>query len=933
MKLPILSARRYAGKLARNKYFIFILLSVILWSLFSLIIINYYYENISTTIYAEKLKIAKEQAKNASTALTEKLRFYKEISMMGSLNESVVSNLILREKSKSEISLTTDLRKELWSQDTSLALLNSYFFNLSKNLQIDAIYLLDKAGNCVASSNANTKQSFVGTDYSYRDYYKKTLGGRASQQYAMGAISKNPGLYYSTPVLLDGQLIGVMVVKQNIDSLRSIAKAGDLFISDINGVVILASDKALEQQQLENQTFNETVVSEKELFSMYGRSKFNKLKITPWQQAAFPESAYLNDSHSPVILANENIPDDLLTIHAYHPLQELAILEIHREAQFILLVVAGSFAIFMISGLIFYLREARKIAENTRIAATAFETQQGIMVTNPLGVILRVNKAFTAITGYSLQELVGHSSRLFSSGRHDSSFFADMRTTLKAHDAWQGEIWNRHKNGALFPGWVTISTVKNEAGLVTHCVASFVDISIIKNAESQLQRLAFYDPLTDLPNRRLFSDRLLQVLSLSERHQRKGAILFIDLDDFKDINDSMGHEQGDLVLKHCAKQFISCIREGDTVSRFGSDEFVVLLENLSENDQESAIQAEIVGDKIIRIINQTYKLGTHKHHHTCGIGVTMFGGAHNGTVEDHIQRAELAMFQAKVNGRNSIRFFDPKMHADVAARVALEADLREAVAQNQFTLFYQTQVNQHGLETGVEALVRWQHPIRGVVPPNDFILLAEETGLILPIGRWVLVAACAQLVAWSKQADMRHLTIAVNVSAREFRDKDYVQDVVDVLNLTGVDPTRLKLELTESVFVHDVEDIIEKMKVLKSTGLSFSLDDFGTGYSSLSYLKRLPLDQLKIDKGFVQNIMTDSNDVAIAKMIIVLAKSLGLSVIAEGVETESQRKLLALEGCMAYQGYLFGRPLALEEYEAYSHNAPATALRPSPLND
>jgi diguanylate cyclase (GGDEF)-like protein/PAS domain S-box-containing protein len=452
------------------------------------------------------------------------------------------------------------------------------------------------------------------------------------------------------------------------------------------------------------------------------------------------------------------------------------------------------------------------------------------------------------------------------------------------------------------------------------------DVTGRKAAQELIQTLAYSDSLTGLPNRRLLIDRLQQALASSFRRQLQGALMLVDLDNFKDQNDTLGHEQGDLVLCQTAKRLSACIRQGDTVARLGADEFVVLLEQLDQSPLEAAMQTESVGNKILEELRQSYQLGDAKISCTASIGVTLFGEKQEDTVEP-LKRAELAMYQAKAQGRNTLRFFDPRMQAVVNSRVVMEAGLREAVEKNQFLLHYQPQVTGQGQITGVEALLRWQHPKRGMVPPAEFIPLAEETGLILPIGNWVLETACKQLVRWASQPRMAHLTIAVNVSARQFHQRDFVDQVTSTLHRTGANPMRLKLELTESVMVANVEEVIVKMNALKGRGVGFSLDDFGTGYSSLSYLKRLPLDQLKIDQGFVRDILIDANDAAIAKMVVALADSLGLQVVAEGVEIEAQRDFLAAMGCLNYQGYLFSRPVPVQEFEAFVQTGNHTQLR------
>ena len=571
--------------------------------------------------------------------------------------------------------------------------------------------------------------------------------------------------------------------------------------------------------------------------------------------------------------------------------------------------------------------DRKRIEADLQVAATAFEAQVGIIVTDASTEILRVNQAFTEDTGYTAAEAVGRTPRMFKSGRHDAAFYAAMWESIRRTGAWQGEIWDRRKNGEIYPKWMTITAVKGPDGVASHYVGTQFDLTDRKAAEEEIRYLAFYDPLTRLPNRRLLLDRLHQALATSARRQRQGALLFIDLDNFKTLNDTLGHNLGDSLLQHVAQRLASCVREGDTVARLGGDEFVVILEDLDPTPNEAAAQAKAVGEKIRAALNQTYLLSGRDSHSTPSIGVALFGNKQE-TVEQMLKQADLAMYQAKSAGRNVVRFFDPKMQATVTARAGLEMDLRNAVHQEQFVAYYQVQVDGGGRSTGAEVLVRWQHPRRGMVLPGEFIPLAEETGLILPLGHWVLERACMQLAAWAARTDMAHLSLAVNASVQQVRQPDFVEQVLAVLDRTGADPRKLTLELTESLLMSNAEDTIAKMSALKAAGVGFALDDFGTGYSSLSYLKRLPLDCLKIDRSFVLDVLTDPNDAAIAKTIVALARSLGLSVIAEGVETEEQRDFLAGNGCHVYQGFLFSRPLPLEEFERVLHRAswPATSL-------
>jgi len=449
------------------------------------------------------------------------------------------------------------------------------------------------------------------------------------------------------------------------------------------------------------------------------------------------------------------------------------------------------------------------------------------------------------------------------------------------------------------------------------------DITERKNAEVEIQRLAFYDALTGLPNRRLLIDRLQHALAMNERDRDhlSGALLFIDLDNFKDLNDTLGHDVGDVLLKLVGERIVQCVRAVDTVSRFGGDEFVVMLEKLESEPVHAAAHVEAVARKILVALNHSYDIGGHDHHSTPSIGIALFQDQHV-SVEELLKRADLAMYQAKAAGRNTLRFFDPDMQAVVAARSALEFDLRQGLLRKELLLYYQPVVNQHGAVVGAEALVRWMNPQRGMISPGEFIPLAEATGLILPLGEWVLEQACAQLKVWSAHLDTDHLTLAVNVSARQFRQPEFASQILLMLEATGANPARLKLEITESLLVTDVDDAIRKMTELRNVGVRFALDDFGTGYSSLAYLKRLPLEQLKIDQSFVRDVLTDPNDAVIAQTVLALGQSLGLTVVAEGVETEGQRNFLLHHGCKVFQGYLFGKPVPIGDLHLQQYKGP-----------
>ena len=442
------------------------------------------------------------------------------------------------------------------------------------------------------------------------------------------------------------------------------------------------------------------------------------------------------------------------------------------------------------------------------------------------------------------------------------------------------------------------------------------DITERKQAEEEIRNLEFYDALTHLPNRRLLMDRLQRAMAASARSGREGALLFIDLDNFKTLNDTLGHDVGDQLLVEVAQRLQFSVRTADTVARLGGDEYVVVLEILSSDHLDAAAQTEVISAKILELLKQPFRLAGNEYRFTASIGATLYNGQQI-SKEELIKQADIAMYQAKKAGRNTLRFFNQQMQTSVNNLATLEGELRLALDKQQFQLYYQIQVNDSNLPLGAEVLIRWFHPKRGIVSPLQFIPLAEECGLILSIGAWVLEMACAQIKAWQKDPHTRHLFLAVNVSSRQFRQPDFVQQVKATVQQHGIDPGLLKLELTESMLDESIEDTIQTMNALNQIGVRFSLDDFGTGYSSLQYLKRLPLDQLKIDQTFVRDIAFDNSDKAIVRNIIVMAHSLNLDVIAEGVETEEQRQILLENSCIHHQGYLYSKPLPIDQFEVF----------------
>jgi len=538
----------------------------------------------------------------------------------------------------------------------------------------------------------------------------------------------------------------------------------------------------------------------------------------------------------------------------------------------------------------------------------------GIVTIDEEGRLVEFNPAAERILGYQREQVIGRSlaevmippAMREAHSKGHQHFIAtgeqhifDRRLEMVAMRA----------DGSEFPVELTITSM-HDKGL--NLVTGFIrDISKRKKAEEDIRNLAFFEVLTGLPNRRLLLDRLQQAFATSARAQTHGAVLFIDLDNFKSLNDSRGHDVGDLLLIEVSMRIRACVRDEDTVARLGGDEFVVVLEDLSGNIDYAATEARAVGEKILSEINKPYTLQSMEHHSSSSIGVSLFLGYDVG-VDELLKRADTAMYQAKASGRNTQRFFDPAMQAAIENRVELEAQLRRALIHQQFRLYFQVQVDTDRHIFGAEVLLRWMHPERGLVTPAEFIPVAEESGLIVPMGKWVIYGACEQLKCWEKIPYAQGIQLSVNVSARQFRHPDFVEEVQTALEVTGANPNLLKLEMTESLVIDDVVGTVEKMQVLKKLGVRFAMDDFGTGYSSLSYLKQLPLTQVKIDQSFVRDIAVDPSDASIVQAIIVMSKALGFNVIAEGVETEEQFDLLAQYGCNQFQGYLFGKPLDLE---------------------
>lgn len=580
----------------------------------------------------------------------------------------------------------------------------------------------------------------------------------------------------------------------------------------------------------------------------------------------------------------------------------------------IAVIVLQRFGEYFFNGFVRDLTEHNKNIEELRISAITFNSQDAIIITDAEIKTLRVNQKVLDISGYKSSELIGLEPSLLSSNVQSDQFYADMWQTIETLGSWEGEVWDKRKDGDVFPLLIAITTIRDAKNRITNYVLSFSDITPTKRDADAIHKLAFFDPLTHLPNRRALSERVAHALMVCESHGKTLAVLFIDMDNFKDINDALGHQLGDRILIETAQRLRRCMRSNDTVARIGGDEFAIVVKNLDFNIDTAKAEVEIVAAKILAILNQSYQLDKQEIHSGASVGVAI--ARHSQVpIEELFKQADIGLYQAKISGRNQMCFFDPAMEQTVTLQAQLANALHGAVQDQQFELYYQVQVDSEHSPVGAEALIRWEHPQLGIVSPNDFIPLAEASGLILPIGRWVLDNACAQLKRWQSDARTCWLSVAINISPRQFHQSDFVETVLQAIAKFDISPSSLKLELTETVILDNTSETVEKMHQLKRVGVEFALDDFGTGYSSLSYLTQLPLSQLKMDQSFVRNIgLTESDDI-IVQTIIVMAKSLGIRVIAEGVETEAQCSFLKNLGCPLFQRYLFSKPVPVAEFE------------------
>ncbi|SNT36112.1 PAS domain S-box-containing protein/diguanylate cyclase (GGDEF) domain-containing protein [Noviherbaspirillum humi] len=818
-------------------------------------------------------------------------------------------------------------------EDAALAArANSLLAYLNDSAGSEVLYLIDRNGRTVAASNWNRKDSFVGHDFSFRPYFRDAIEGREGRFYAMGTVSRVPGYYLSHPVIDGGRILGVVAVKVDLTTLDrdwAQSRSYDVTVTDEYGITFLSSRadwkyrpfSPLSEQQL--QTLTQTKQYGGNLHSPFrmAEKRLWGSQALLWRVASGEGRAAV--PHADYVVWHKKLEGSPWTVSVFMPA------EAARKRALQHCAIAAVLLALCISAALYYREQRKRGIDALAAQASLRESHDRFrMVSKATSDVvwdwdltrdqLWWNENMEAMFGHAPEEREAGgeawSNRIHPDdrGRVTASIHAVIGGT---DERWSEEYRflcrDGHVADVLDRGFV----IRDADGKAVRMVGSMTDISHRKESEKAIHRLAFYDALTGLPNRSLLQERLQQALAVSARDRMVGALLFIDLDNFKSLNDTLGHDKGDVLLAQVAERLAGCVRDCDTVSRLGGDEFVIMIERLARSSDAAAARATVVAEKVLEAFGQPFDLDGMQRHTSPSIGIALFDGIDR-QPDEILKAADMAMYEAKADGRNTLRFFDPKMQELALARSVLEADLRHALKRGELDLHFQPQCDRQGQVHGAEALLRWQHAQRGAVPPAEFIPVAEQTGLIIPIGYWVLRQACLQLNRWAADPATASLTLAVNVSARQFHRSDFTDQVQAIIEETRVDPRRLKLELTESALVEEIDDAIAKMERLRRLGVAFSLDDFGTGYSSLAYLHRLPIYQLKIDRSFVAQVPEDANGAAIVHTIIALGRALGLAVIAEGVESPRQLAFLGNAGCDSYQGYLFGRPMAAAAFNA-----------------
>ncbi|MEX8500485.1 EAL domain-containing protein [Leptothrix ochracea] len=843
----------------------------------------------------------------------------------GFIRDSVLALLRDRQRMSSSIN-TLEQRQERLLHHPVTQKLRQYLVLAASQFQLSSLWVGDANGDCLASGRQDVSHGCVGTNYADRFIFQEARAGRSNYQFAVGRLTGVGGLFFGAPIEEQGRFIGFVVAKIDMPDLSSWINQAHAFLSDRYGVVVLAYDKSLEMHTLPGAAIHHLTAIQRQ--QTYKRDAFPPLALEPWNTPIFGEANHtlwrIHQEPHPYLRSDVALQEYDLHLTVMAPLPQLAILQQQGQTFFALLVLIGTLIVGIGASLSSYLGSIRHsrgvlLQQKERLDEAQHLAHLGsweldlhtdlLSWSQETGHICEID-ALPSTAGYAFFLSLIHPDDRPSVDQSYQEALAQRTPYHQTHRLLLADGRTRFVE-------TRCETRFDADGRALRSIGTMQDVSERKAAEEEIHTLAFFDPLTKLPNRRLLLDRLRQCVSHpAPAPGAYQALLFLDLDNFKTLNDTLGHDVGDRMLMEVADRLRQSVHASDTISRLGGDEFVILLGHLSESVEDAAAQAAVIGDQLISRLAEPYVLGSHIHRSSASLGITLFCG-NTVSVDEILKRADMAMYQAKSAGRNTLRFFDPTLQAGLNARLRMEQDLYRDLAQREFSLHYQPQVDAQGHCLGVEALVRWNHPQRGWISPLDFIPIAEDSGLIQPLGAWIMETACQQLVAWQAHPLTAGLSVSVNVSPRQFMRPSFVSDMIHLLHTIPLDPNKLVIEITESIFLDNLDAVVQKMAALQKYGLRFSLDDFGTGYSSLSYLKRLPLERVKIDAAFVHDILTDPTDAAISQAIIVLGRSLGLTLVAEGVETTGQWQLLQEQGCHLGQGYLFAKPMPAPALQAW----------------
>ncbi|HEY6093734.1 MAG TPA: EAL domain-containing protein [Gallionellaceae bacterium] len=1008
-------------------------LLVVAWNIAAWVIAQTYFQSRIEGVVQQESGLAQARANDLADSIQRNLAYISGIPKLFTKGPRFRNALARFGRGTLSSSRSVADKARLWGRDPQLRELNQFLTKIPETLNFDLLYVVNAAGDCIAASNADTPGSPVGTNFAERDYFRANLLGQPGMQYALGKTTKIAGLYFSYPMLIDGRFMGAIVAKMDVPTLSFMINSVPALVTDGNGVIILAHDRALEMSALAGAPIEQ--MSAEKRIAIYRREAFPVLTLTPWGDNRFPTLLRMRGSEAPHVMVSRALPQYGLTVHVDSEISQYAALKREGVGFALLLGLAGSVLILIENGVALYLdysrrsaaklkeqqsqletmmhaahdgihvldmkgriilvneafcrmlgytsqelqamqisdwdtgvtqenfqarfatlatgagdvfetrlrrksgaefdveisaavvvvegqkriycaardiSERKRIEEELRLASLVLKnSSDGMVVTDADNRIIAVNPAFTSLTGYTFDDVRGKNPRMFKSGRHDAAFYQEMWRELRERGHWQGEVWDKRKNGELHAKWLTINTVRNEQGGVHRYVALFSDITEKKHSEELIWKQANFDMLTGLPNRHMLLDRLLQETHKADRNGLTIALLLIDLDLFKEVNDTLGHIVGDALLQQAALRIAACVRESDTVARLGGDEFTVILSALPESNR-----AETIAQNIISHLSEPFYLGNEVAYVSASVGITLYPGDGK-NIEDLMRNADQAMYVAKQQGRGRFSHYTPSLQEAAQKRLRLTTDLRGALHGQQLRLLFQPIVELPGGRVSkAEALLRWQHPERGTINPQEFIHLAEESGLIHSIGDWVFREAAGVARRWSVKYGM-DFQISVNKSPVQFRasGNDYTKSWPEYLQEIGLPGRQVVVEITEGMLLNAETEVVERLLHFRDAGIQVAIDDFGTGYSSLSYLKKFDIDYLKIDQSFVRNLGTDANDRALCEAIIVMAHKLDLKVIAEGVESAQQRDVLTSAGCDFAQGYLFSRPLTAEEFE------------------